>query len=54
MLGDFDFEGYSSNTWAVFSVASVIMTVIMVNLLIAVISDQYDLVMNDIHSSSYK
>jgi len=54
MLGDFDVGKYKSNTWAVFGVASVLMSVIMINLLIAIISDQFDMVMADIQASSYK
>jgi hypothetical protein len=50
IFGDFDLLGDnpSNSLWIVFIVSSFFITLIMMNLLIAIMSDTYDRVMNDI------
>lgn len=53
MFGDFDTERLNANSWAVFLVSSTLMTIVMMNLLIAIISDTFTNVMENIEPSSY-
>ena len=48
MFGDFDVDGFSTNEWLVFVLASLIVSIVMMNLLIAIISDEFALVMSSI------
>ena len=53
MFGDFDTDGYSTSGWILFVVASFLMPLVMLNMLIAFMSDTYARVMADIIPSDY-
>mmetsp|Transcript_21646 Transcript_21646/g.15898 ORF Transcript_21646/g.15898 Transcript_21646/m.15898 type:complete len:175 (+) Transcript_21646:1462-1986(+) len=53
-FGDFNPDDYSVAGWTVFIIASTFMTLIMLNILIAIMSDTYARVMGDIVPSDYK
>ena len=46
MYGDFSVDDYNTTMWALFTVASVMMPLVMLNLLIAIMSDTYERVSN--------
>lgn len=48
MYGDFDLDSYDAALWVLFILASLIMPLVMLNLLIAIMSDTYDRIMQDI------
>lgn len=53
-FGDFDTDVYSNNSqWILFLIASIFLPLIMMNLLIAIMSDTYARVMADIVPSDY-
>ena len=54
MFGDFDTDVYTTtSTWILFIISSCLMPLIMLNMLIAIMSDTYSRVMNDIVPSDY-
>lgn len=54
MFGDFDLQDDISNSgWILFVVSSCLMTLVMLNMLIAIMSDTYARVMGDIVPSDY-
>ena len=46
MYGDFDIEAYDPGMWILFVIASIFMPLVMLNLLIAIMSDTYERVSN--------
>ena len=46
MYGDFDTESYDPGMWILFVIASIFMPLVMLNLLIAIMSDTYERVSN--------
>lgn len=54
MFGDFGADGFDSHDWGFFTVSSFATTIVMMNLLIAIISDRFEQVMNKIQISQYK
>lgn len=53
MIGASDTSGYDPNEWAIFIVAALLIMVLLMNLLIAIISDTFEEVMANITTSSY-
>ncbi len=53
MFGDFDIENYTKTGWVLFAVSSGLLPLVMLNLLIAIMSDTYSRVMGDIVPSDY-
>jgi len=53
MFGDFDVGDYDSAGWALFVASSTLMTLVMLNMLIAIMSDTYSRVMGQIIPSDY-
>ena len=54
MYGDFDTENYNGQLWVYFVVASTMMPLILLNMLIAIMSDTYARVMGEIVPSDYQ
>ena len=54
MYGDFSTDDYKTGGWILFIIASTLMTLIMLNMLIAIMSDTYARVMGEIVPSDYK
>jgi len=46
MYGDFSVDDYSTSMWILFCIASIFMPLVMLNLLIAIMSDTYERVTN--------
>ena len=53
MFGDFETDGYSQAGWVLFIFASVLIPLIMLNMLVAIMSDTYARVMADILPSDF-
>mmetsp|Transcript_47197 Transcript_47197/g.34502 ORF Transcript_47197/g.34502 Transcript_47197/m.34502 type:complete len:162 (+) Transcript_47197:3124-3609(+) len=53
MYGNFDTENYNIAGWIIFYFASILMTLVMLNMLIAIMSDTYARVMSEIIPSDY-
>lgn len=53
MFGDFDTGGYTFAGWFLFIVSTCLLPLIMLNLLIAIMSDSYARVMSNIIPSDY-
>ena len=53
MIGQTDTSQYNTNEWFIFVIAALLIMVLMMNLLIAIISDKYEAVMSNIDTSSY-
>lgn len=53
MFGDFDTDNYTKAGWVLFSLAAGLLPLVMLNMLIAIMSDTYGRVMNDIIPSDY-
>jgi len=53
MFGDFSPDAYSDAGWILFICASTLMTLVMLNMLIAIMSDTYARVMGEIVPSDY-
>lgn len=41
MLGDFQYDDYNFATWTLFTISSIFMPLVMLNLLIAIMSDTF-------------
>jgi hypothetical protein len=54
MYGDFSTDDYENAGWILFIIASILMTLIMLNMLIAIMSDTYARVMGEIIPSDFK
>ena len=54
MFGDFETDDYTGCDWLFFGIGSFLMTVVMMNLLIAIIGDEFEKVMTSIVTSQYK
>jgi len=48
MFGDFDTDGYGSGLWIVFVLSTTFIPLIMLNLLIAIMSDTFERVVSDL------
>ena len=53
MYGNFATDNYNTAGWIIFIIASILMTLIMLNMLIAIMSDTYARVMSEIVPSDY-
>jgi len=53
MFGDFQPDNYTAAGWVLFIVSSTLMTLVMLNMLIAIMSDTYARVMGEIVPSDY-
>jgi len=53
MIGATDTNNYNANEWLIFVVASLLVMILLMNLLIAIISDTFEEVMSNIETSSY-
>ena len=53
MFGDFQPDNYSSAGWVLFVISSTLMTLVMLNMLIAIMSDTYARVMGQIIPADY-
>ena len=54
MIGDFDTDDYNNLQWIYFFLASMLITIILLNMLIAIMGDTYDKVMAECVSADYK
>ena len=52
--GDFDTEGYDTTKWVLFVIATIFLPLMLLNLLIAIVSDTFDRVYSNRVSSDYK
>ena len=53
MFGDFDTDDYTTSDWILFIIASFLMPLVMLNMLIAIMSDTYSRVMSEIVPSDF-
>ena len=53
MYGDFETDGYTTINWFLFLIASTLLPLVMLNMLIAIMSDTYARVMADIIPSDF-
>ena len=53
MYGDFNTDGYTNINWFLFLIASTLMPLVMLNMLVAIMSDTYARVMADIVPTDY-
>jgi hypothetical protein len=53
MYGDFQADDYSATNWVLFLIASTLLPLVMLNMLIAIMSDTYGRVMADIVPSDF-
>ena len=53
MFGEFDTEDYRKSDWILFVISSFLMPLVMLNMLIAIMSDTYSRVMSEIIPSDY-
>lgn len=53
MFGDFESDNYGNDDWILFVISSSLLPLVMLNMLIAIMSDTYARVMADLVPSDY-